>query len=345
MFLTAVISATLGFIASLAVVPMAASVARKRKLLDIPNERSSHQVPTPKAGGGGILFGAFTGCAAGVLLGGGWPEVSVLAMLGIFLFGSAVGFLDDVFDLPTGLRMGLYLACATGSALAGAHVTSIALPGLPVVSIGFGGGLVSSCLFIAWYTNLFNFMDGIDGIAGGAAVVVLGALCAVFFRGGETTWALIALVSAAACLGFLVHNYPPATVFMGDGGAVFLGLEAGALSLVAVGKGLIAVPAVMLLMLPFVFDATFTLIRRMMRRERFWAAHRSHVYQQMCDLGLTHRAITIIYTAAAAGFAALGLAYGSLPAWGKALTWWGALTASLIACLFVVFKNPRQVSP
>jgi UDP-N-acetylmuramyl pentapeptide phosphotransferase/UDP-N-acetylglucosamine-1-phosphate transferase len=321
------------------VVPVARRLAVKRGLLDIPNERSSHKVPTPRSGGIGIIAGVLGGLGLAMAIEGPASSLNEWLFLGALMAGAAVGFLDDVLSLPTAVRMLLYLGCAAGLAFCGASITSVDLPGLPTLHIGYIGGLIFSAFFIAWYTNLFNFMDGIDGIAGTAATVTMGALSLVFLTNGETLWGLIALVSAAACIGFLLHNYPPATVFMGDGGAVFLGLAVGGLSLVAVEGGYLALPAAVLLMLPFVFDATFTLLRRMIRRERFWAAHRSHVYQQMCDLGLSHRAVTTIYTVAAAVCAALGLSYSSMPGWGQAVAWWGSLLLMLILSVFVVMKN------
>lgn len=325
------------------VVPIARRIAVKRGLLDIPNERSSHKIPTPRTGGIGIVAGVLGGLGVAIAI--NRPDLSIpeWLFLGALFVGTAVGFLDDIFSLPTAVRMLLYLTCAAGLTYCGASVDTIALPGLPELGIGHVGGLVFSALFIAWYTNLFNFMDGVDGIAGGAATVTMGALAIVFFSNGEDLWGALALSAAAASVGFLLHNYPPASVFMGDGGAVFLGLAAGGLSLVAVSEGLIALPAAVLLMFPFVFDATFTLLRRTLKRERFWAAHRTHVYQQLCDLGLSHRAVTIIYTTAALLFAALGLTYGDMPAWCQSISWWGSLAVALAACLFVMMKNRRHV--
>lgn len=337
-----VLAACTATLISAMVVPLARSLALKKGLLDIPNERSSHKVPTPRTGGIGIVAGAIGGLGLALAFGGNAPSVVEWLSLGVLAAGAAVGFLDDVFDLPSTVRLLLYLACAAGLVYAGAFVERVALPGLPAIGLGHAVGFAFSVLFVAWYTNLFNFMDGIDGIAGCAAAVTMGALAVVFIQGGETFWAALSLACAGACVGFLIYNVPPASVFMGDGGAVFLGLAAGGLSLVAVERGHLALPAAVMLMLPFVFDATFTLFRRMLRRERFWAAHRTHVYQQMCDLRMSHRAVTSVYTVAALLCAALGLVYGSMPDWGKALAFWGAVTVLLFSAMFVLKKNSAR---
>jgi UDP-N-acetylmuramyl pentapeptide phosphotransferase/UDP-N-acetylglucosamine-1-phosphate transferase len=185
-------------------------------------------------------------------------------------------------------------------------------------------------------------MDGIDGIAGGASLVTLGALAIVFSSNGLAPLSLLAVSACAAVVGFLLYNYPPASVFMGDGGSVFLGMTAGALSIAAVKEGILSLAAAVFMMLPFVFDATFTLFRRMLRRERFWAAHRSHVYQQMCDLGFSHRSVTLIYTVAAVICAAVGLAFDTWPRMVQAAVWWRALGVMLAVSVAVVRINERR---
>jgi UDP-N-acetylmuramyl pentapeptide phosphotransferase/UDP-N-acetylglucosamine-1-phosphate transferase len=182
-------------------------------------------------------------------------------------------------------------------------------------------------------------MDGIDGIAAGAALTTLGALGFVFLRSGDSFLASIAITGTTASIGFLFFNVPPAKVFMGDVGSVFLGLVVGALTLIAVRKSFISFPASILLMFPFVFDATFTLVRRIIQRERFWRAHRSHIYQQMCDLGYSHKEVTTIYTIAASVFALLGLLQSKMPFWGQVLSWWGSLAVASVVAIIVISKN------
>jgi UDP-N-acetylmuramyl pentapeptide phosphotransferase/UDP-N-acetylglucosamine-1-phosphate transferase len=343
--LTAIVLVSIASVVlAVVVVPIARRMALAKGLLDIPNERSSHKTPTPRTGGIGIFAGAIGGLGLALAVEAPTPNCAQWLFFGSLLAGAVAGFMDDVFSLPTAVRMLLYLACAAGLAYCGASVETIALPGLPSFGIGHVGGLAFSALFIAWYTNLFNFMDGIDGIAGTAAAVTMGFLAIVFLSNDDAMWGILSLCCASACVGFLLHNYPPASVFMGDGGAVFLGLAAGGLSLVAIKEEYLELPAAVLLMFPFVFDATFTLLRRMIKRERFWAAHRTHIYQQMCDLGFSHRSVTTIYTAAAVIFATLGVSYGEIPPWGQGVAWWGSILLGLVLAMLVVVKNGRSSS-
>ena len=338
-----IVSALAGFLISVVVVPVVRNIAKRKGILDIPNERSSHKIPTPRTGGVGIFTGSLVGVVFGLILTDQPFFAEAALFYGIFFAGAAIGFGDDLLDLPTLLRMGLYLACAATAALYGASIDVLQIPGVPTLKLGQIGGVIFSTLFIAWYTNLFNFMDGIDGIAGGAAIVTLGGLAFLFGRNGETSIAIVALASAGACVGFIFYNFPPASVFMGDGGAVFLGLQAGTLSLLAVTKKCASLSAVVLLMLPFVFDATFTLIRRMINKERFWAAHRSHIYQQMCDLGMSHRTVSTGYTAAAAAFALLAVSENKhevRAVWS--VLWWVSVILLFVWSWVVVIWTKRQ---
>lgn len=336
-----VIALSLSVMASSILVPIARIFALRAGVLDIPNERSSHSAPTPRTGGLGIIGGVLIGL--GVVLAGFEVVLSrgEWWLLGGLACGALVGFADDWKRLPTVVRFPAYLLISTGICLLFARVESLDLPGLPSLALGAVAGTVFSVLFVAWYTNLFNFMDGIDGIAGCTAAVCLSALGIAFVRHGDLVLACIALASAGASIGFLFYNYPPASVFMGDGGSVFLGMAAGALSLAAVARGALSLAAVVLLMLPFVFDATFTLLRRIVQRERFWAAHRSHVYQQMCDLGMSHRAVTTIFTVAAVIFASLGLVLDGLLAAARVAAWWMSLAVLLALSLLVVIRRNK----
>ncbi len=339
--LTEILSFSVALLAASVFVPLARRFALRAGVLDIPNERSSHSVPTPRTGGLGILAGVLAGLAVVGVVTGSMPSTGEWWLLAFLGAGSLIGFADDWKRLPTAVRFPGYLVVSTGICLAYARVEILDLPGIPTLALGSGGGVIFSVLFVAWYTNLFNFMDGIDGIAGGAAAICLGALGVVFEGHGDAVLAGLAFASAGASVGFLFYNYPPASVFMGDGGSVFLGLAAGALSLAAVAQGALSLSAAVLLMLPFVFDATFTLIRRIVQRERFWAAHRSHVYQQMCDLGLSHRAVTTIFTVAAVIFASLGMVFDRLPPAARITSWWLSLVVLLLLSIFVVVRRKK----
>jgi UDP-N-acetylmuramyl pentapeptide phosphotransferase/UDP-N-acetylglucosamine-1-phosphate transferase len=140
--------------------------------------------------------------------------------------------------------------------------------------------------------NLYNFMDGIDGLAGGEAAVASSFFFLVFAYYGESGWAVANLVVAAASMGFLVHNWPPARIFMGDAGSAFLGAFYGMQSVVAALSTPVPFPVLALPFANFILDTTFTLFRRLIRREKWYQAHRSHIYQRMTNLGMSHAKVT-----------------------------------------------------
>ena len=142
--------------------------------------------------------------------------------------------------------------------------------------------------------NLYDFMDGIDGLAGGKAAVASSFFFLVFAHYGEAGWAVTNLFIAAASMGFLVYNWPPARVFMGDSGSAFLGAFYGMQSVVAALSTPVPFPVLVLPFANFILDTTFTLFRRLIRREKWYQAHRSHIYQRMTGLGMTHGKVTSI---------------------------------------------------
>ncbi|GBE09575.1 putative undecaprenyl-phosphate N-acetylglucosaminyl 1-phosphate transferase [bacterium BMS3Abin12] len=144
-------------------------------------------------------------------------------------------------------------------------------------------------LFLIWFVNLYNFMDGMDGFAGGMAVFGFGGLAVFGVLGHEPAFAALNAVVAAAAAGFLVYNFPPARIFLGDAGSPLLGYFAGVSSLWGVRLGLFAIWVPVLIFSPFIVDATVTLVRRALRGERVWEAHCSHYYQRLVRLGWGHR--------------------------------------------------------
>lgn len=260
-------------------------------VIDLPNERSSHVAPTPR--GGGI---AVAGAIALVWLIAAPPDHMPILFLGLAL--GLTGWWDDVKGLPAALRLALQIA-------------AVAL-GFMIVDIGpvFQGLLppaldrAVAALAWIWFVNLFNFMDGIDGIAGiEAAAIGLGL--AIVAMLAENSWPSLPAASVAgAALGFLVWNWPPARIFLGDVGSQSLGYLLGFLLLRAAAEGHWAVAFV--LPLYFVADATVTLLRRLARREAVWRAHRSHFYQRAVQaLGGAHRPVLLRVLALDLGLLAL----------------------------------------
>jgi UDP-N-acetylmuramyl pentapeptide phosphotransferase/UDP-N-acetylglucosamine-1-phosphate transferase len=188
-------------------------------------------------------------------------------------FPRAVSFLDDVHSLPIAVRLPAHVAAAFAAVLA------FAMP-RPGHLVGLGRAALA-VIAIAWMANLYNFMDGADGLAGGMALIGFAVLAIAAAQSGFTPLALAALATSSAAAGFLPFNFPPARVFLGDAGSVPLGFLAGALG--AWGAVLGAWPAwfPMLVFSPFIVDASVTLLRRLLAGERVWIAHRAHAYQRL----------------------------------------------------------------
>jgi UDP-N-acetylmuramyl pentapeptide phosphotransferase/UDP-N-acetylglucosamine-1-phosphate transferase len=144
-------------------------------------------------------------------------------------------------------------------------------------------------LFIIWMINLYNFMDGMDGFAGGMAVIGFGAYAIFGWIGGQPLFFIVSLVICAAAAGFLISNFPPAKIFLGDAGSASLGLLAAGLSLWGARDGLFPLWVALLIFSPFIADATVTLLRRLLKGEKVWEAHRSHCYQRLVQAGWGHR--------------------------------------------------------
>lgn len=264
--------------------------ALRTALLDQPNARSSHTQPTPRGGGIAIVLAVLLALLIGSFL---LPVLALpQALVGASALVALVGFFDDHKPLPASTRL-----LVQGLAAAWLVWSVSGLAPVPVFghSLQLGlGGYVFAWLFLVWFLNLFNFMDGIDGIAGSQAVTVFlaAALCHML-AGPAPAVGLAALLAAVACFGFLLWNWPPARIFMGDAGSGFLGFFIAALALqAAAGAGRLFWCWV-LLMGVFVVDATLTLLRRLLRGERVFDAHRCHAYQHASRRYGSHRAVTL----------------------------------------------------
>jgi Fuc2NAc and GlcNAc transferase len=245
-------------------------------LIDHPNDRSSHTVPTPRGGGVAIVL-TFTAivCALGAT--GGIKGQTVAALGGCGLLVAMVGFVDDRAALPARWRFLVHSFAAVASLwlISG-------LPPVPVfgfdIDLGWPG-LALATAYLVWMVNLYNFMDGIDGIAGIEAITVTlgGALC--WWLATETAQWPLCLAFAASTGGFLLWNLPPARIFMGDAGSGFIGFVLGFLSLWTAQQATQVFWCWFILLGCFMVDATTTLVRRVRRGDRFHEAHRCHAYQ------------------------------------------------------------------
>lgn len=267
----------------------------KRLPMDYPNTRSLHAAPIPRIGGLGIMAGVLA--AVAWMAWSGMLHAVLPLMLAAFVL-SAVSLLDDVRGLPVSVRFLAHF---------GASVVCLLALGLT------GWLLLASALAVVWMTNLYNFMDGSDGLAGGMAAIGFGALALAAWLGAEPELAAICTAIAAAALAFLCFNFPPARLFMGDAGSIPLGFLAATLGILGTIQHVWPWLFPLLAFSPFIVDASLTLTRRALRGERVWQAHRSHYYQRVVLLGASHRQLALSAYGLMLAMAALALALLSFP--------------------------------
>jgi UDP-N-acetylmuramyl pentapeptide phosphotransferase/UDP-N-acetylglucosamine-1-phosphate transferase len=308
------------FLAALLAARLLLTPAGRKLALDTPNERSLHGQPVPRTGGIAIAAGVMVAAALS------WPGLGVT--LGAALALAAVSFADDLFGLPTLARLAAQLAAA--GAVVG-YELGYAEPVLFAVFV----------LAIAWYANLYNFMDGSDGLAGGMAVIGFGAYAVAAYLSGAESFAVLCASIAAAAAAFLVFNFHPARVFMGDVGSVPLGFLAGALGIVGWSRGHWPMWFPLLVFAPFVCDATLTLLRRALRRERVWQAHKEHYYQRLVRMGMGHRGTAFIEYAVMAGCAATALLARREPSTVQAMALAGATVVLIGVAVWVDLRWAR----
>lgn len=258
-------------------------------LLDRPNERSSHVVPTPRGGGVAIVLCFAAALGAMAILD---PASRPLAWL--MAPGAAVawiGFLDDRRAVPARWRFLVHVLASCGVVLLLGGVPPLTAFGRSF-ELGWTGSALA-VIFMVWMTNLYNFMDGIDALAGIQAITVsLGAaLCWYLTSNSPLPFAFVAL--AAAVAGFLFWNFPPAKIFMGDAGSGFLGFALSAMALWSAQQHASAFWCWFILTGCFMVDATTTLVRRVRRGEKFYEAHRSHAYQYASRRLGSHRRVSL----------------------------------------------------
>jgi Fuc2NAc and GlcNAc transferase len=279
------------FLLSALLTGLARRLAVSRGVLDVPNARSSHAAPTPRGGGAAIVLSVVAAWIALGLMGVVQTRI-VIALSGGGIAIAAVGLLDDKFRLSARVRLTVHFA--------GAFWALFWLNGLAPMQVGehiivLGRvGYLLGALGIVWTLNLFNFMDGIDGIAASEAIFVVcgGILLAPVNDGGHWHPA-IGLAFVAACCGFLLWNWPPARIFMGDVGSGFLGYVIAVLAVIEAHESSLALLVWLILGGVFFVDATVTLARRLLRGERLYEAHRTHAYQCLVRRWGSHRRVTL----------------------------------------------------
>lgn len=301
-------------------------VARRKNLHAKTTERGAHVRPTPRLGGAAIAAATLGGLALAVST---WS-----ASLGVFIAGGvillALGTIDDLRTLPVLPRSLVQVSVAGVTAFALSVELTIALPNVSIDLAGWPAFLIVTLLITAMI-NVFNFMDGIDGIVAGTAAATMPA---AMIMGGGIADAL-AIGIAGACLGFLVWNHHPASIFMGDGGSYFLGYAVAMAFLIDPGPSLQTIP-MLLALAPFFVDTSATLARRVANRENVFSAHRGHLFQRLVRSGASQRLTTAAYVLTALGAGIIAINYGDAPA----LVQTGVIGACVAAWMFVAARVP-----
>lgn len=263
-------SATVAFLVTFVALFCLLRVKVFAAIVDKPNQRSLHDQPVPRTGGLAIMAGIITSW-----LFAGQSSLLVLSSAVIILV--ILSFLDDMYGLPVVQRLAIQCIVAA------IYVYRV---------IPAEHGLLIGCLAllaIVWMTNLFNFMDGSDGLAGGMVAFGFSTYAYAAWTSGYSLICVSSMGIVAASIAFLCYNFHPARIFMGDAGAIPLGFLAAAFGLMGWQKEIWPLWFPVLVFSPFIVDASVTLAKRLIRGEKFWQAHRSHYYQRLIQLGWGHR--------------------------------------------------------
>ncbi|MGR3991000.1 MraY family glycosyltransferase [Pseudomonas sp. 1121_17] len=277
-------------LASFAMTWLLRRYALARSIMDIPNARSSHAVPTPRGGGVAIVL-AFLAALAGMALLGAVSIEALLALGGATALIAVIGFMDDHGHIAARWRLVGHFGAAIWALFWLGGVPPIEVLGVELHLAWFGA--VLGAFYLVWLLNLYNFMDGIDGIASVEAICVCLGACLLYALSGHEQLIALPLLLAGAVLGFLCWNFPPARIFMGDAGSGFLGIALGVLSLQAAWVSFDLFWCWLILLGVFIVDATFTLIKRLIRGDKVYEAHRSHAYQFASRLYGRHLPVTL----------------------------------------------------
>jgi UDP-N-acetylmuramyl pentapeptide phosphotransferase/UDP-N-acetylglucosamine-1-phosphate transferase len=283
--------------------------------IDEPNARSLHTTPVPRTGGVGLLLGVAVGwtLAGPALPGLLWCAAALVV---------AISLLDDLRGLSAAMRLAAHLSAATLAAIGLLGNESLML-------------LAGTILAIGWMCNLYNFMDGSDGLAGGMALFGFMAYAAAAWFAGSAQFALVNVAISAAAAGFLMHNFHPAKIFLGDAGSVTIGFFAATFGLIGWIQHDWTWWFPFLVFSPFIVDASVTLMRRLLSGARVWEAHRDHYYQRLVQLGLGHRKTALVEYAMMGGCAVAGLWAMTLPESGQYAVLAVAAMIYLVAILWI----------
>ena len=267
--------------------------ALKKNIIDNPNERSSHSVPTPRGGGVAVVCSYLLALA--VLIYSQQLTVHIgLTLMGAGFVIALLGFLDDHGHINSMLRLAIHFLVAIGAVISlGGFAEVTIFNGL---QLGFVANIIA-VLFLVWLLNLYNFMDGINGIASVEAITTTASMAMLYYLLNTSLNSDLLWLLAACVFGFLLWNFPKAKIFMGDACSGFLGLTLGILALIALKENLALFCAWIICLGVFVVDATYTLIKRVLNGHKMYDAHRSHSYQILSRKWGSHTPVTLVVAA------------------------------------------------
>ena len=295
------------FVITAVLVDLMVILAARWRLVDLPNRRSAHALPTARGGGLAIVV---TTAIASLTVALRWPPAAFSILVGVMipcLVIAVVGIIDDMQPLRASLRLFIQIGVAAAITAALGPLSTIVIPGLPTLQLGWVGWPLT-VLWIVGMTNAFNFMDGSDGMAALGAVVAGSAMAVIGWQLQIHLPLLLAAFAAAAAGGFLVFNWQPARVFMGDVGSAFLGtyLAAVPLAFPEPQRSLVFIPMVLALW-PYIFDPLVSVLRRIYHRKNPFEPHREFLFHRLIRSGIPHGRAAILYALLAASGGLIGL--------------------------------------
>jgi UDP-N-acetylmuramyl pentapeptide phosphotransferase/UDP-N-acetylglucosamine-1-phosphate transferase len=336
-------SAIVGLAAGLAGAAWVIARAERGKIpVDVPDPRRLHTTPTPRGGGIGAAFAGLL-CLPFVFLAGGAGRDTALVLVLVWaLPNGLMGAIDDYRPMRSRVKFAIQVAAALAAVALGLRLDTISLPPLGAVDLPAAASWPLTVIWLVWVANVYNFMDGMDALAAGTGLVYFAAFAFVAADAGAIAPAAVAIALAGGLGGFLRHNRPPARVFMGDGGSLFLGAALGGFSVALTKASLGGYPiaASVILMGTFVWDATYTIAWRLVYREPM-LPHRTHLFQRLVGAGWTHPQVRALYLGLAIVLAAAALALPRVGATAQAILVGGSLLLA-ISITLITRRAERQ---
>jgi len=329
-----VLSCVLVFIFSASITWLTRIYAVRKNILDIPNERSSHHVPIPRGGGIAIVL-TFTVAVIGLGLRGLLDPNLMLAIVGGGIAIATIGYCDDVYTVKVRWRIITHFLAAVW-AIYWLHGFAILDLGTWTFTLNTIGSFFA-IICIMWCINLYNFMDGIDGLAGSEGIFISLAGSLALWLTYHHSMAFLMLLLAAAIAGFTVWNWPPAKIFLGDIGSGYLGYIFAVLSIYTANQGFVPIVFWIIVLAIFLCDTTFTLIGRAFQGKRWYAAHREHAYQNLISYGASHQHVTVCISM---GNICIVLPLAFIALYQRQQAFW--LLGSLLVALFFAWSSIKS---